>query len=121
MEARPINVPAAEYPIAARPSCALDEPGLRAQRERYRQLARTVTRLDRTPERLLVRFDERLDSGLLEQTLEAERVCCPFFVFAFKEPELCLEIGVPGPDQRPALDPLAAAFAAGRRALADSP
>jgi hypothetical protein len=121
MEARPINVPPAEDPIAAIPSCALDERGLWAQRERYRQLARTVNRLDRTPERILVHFDEQLDRELLEQTLGVERACCPFFVFALKEPERCLEIGVRGPDQLPALEALAAAFAAGHRAPADSP
>ena len=115
MEAKPTNLPAGEDPIAAIPSCALDEPGLWAQRERYRQLAETLNRLDRTPERILVRFDERLDRELLEQTLETERGCCPFFVFAFNEPDNSLEIGVLSPDQLPALDALAAAFAAGPR------
>jgi hypothetical protein len=121
MEAKPINVPAGEDPIAAIPSCALDEPGLRAQRERYRQLVRTVNRLDHTAEQVLVRFDERLDRGLLEQTLEVERACCPFLVFTFKEPERSLEIGVRRPEQLPALEALAAAFAAGPGAPGGSP
>jgi len=112
MEGKQTNVLAGE-PIGAIPSCALDEPGLRTQRERYRQLAGTVNHLDRTPERILVRFDERLDRELLEQALEVERACCPFFVFAFNDPERSLEIAVAVPDQLPALDALADAFAPG--------
>ena len=113
MKAKPLTAPASEHPIAAIPSCALDGPGLRAQRERYRRLARTVNRLDRTPERILVHFDSRLDHGLLEQTLEAERACCPFFVFAFNDPDRSLAIGVSRPDQLAALEALAVAFAPG--------
>ena len=86
--------------------CRLDLPGLRAQRERYRRLGGHVERAERQPQRLAVRFGVGLDEGLLRETLDVERHCCPFFAFAYDPRSRELAIGVEDPGQDPALDAL---------------
>ena len=99
---------------AAIPSCALNETGRREQGARYMQLGTTVARLQRTPEALLIEFDEHLDRGMLESALAVERECCPFFVFALDDPRRSLKVSVREPEQLPALEAIAAALDAGR-------
>jgi hypothetical protein len=57
-----------------------------------------------------VRFAEDPPPGLLEQTLEVERRCCPFFHMAYEAEERQLVITVENVDQDPALDALFDAF-----------
>lgn len=92
-----------ELPIA---QCDLDPPGLAAQRERYRRLARSVTALERRPGRLLLRFASDVDVTLVEETLAIERRCCPFFRLEFEPSARRLQIGVERAEQDPALDAL---------------
>ena len=120
MRAKPMNRPVIEDLIEAIPSCALDEAGRLEQYARYGQLARTVSRVERQPETIVVQFDERLDRELLERALLVERECCPFFVFHFEESEQRLAMGVRQRDQLPALEAIAAAFAAVQQAGAES-
>ena len=103
---------------AAIPSCALDDAGRREQSARYQRIAVAVRGLERRPEAIVVEFDARLDRQILEQALAVERECCPFFVFEHDEPGRRLRITVREAAQLPALEALAAAFAAVRPAPA---
>lgn len=114
------NTEPLEDAIAAIPSCALNDAGRREQRTRYMRLGRSVVRLDRTPEAIVVEFDEHLDRETLEQALAVERECCPFFVFEFDEARRRLRITVGETEQLPALEAMAAALDAARRASAQS-
>jgi len=99
--------------IAAIPTCALDEAGVRGQRARYNHLAPSVTNLEREPEAVVVEFREDFDRGTLAQALAVERECCPFFQFAFDESRRLLRVTVRESDQLPALE--AMAYALGTR------
>jgi hypothetical protein len=105
--------------IAAIPSCALDEVGIREQHARYAHLAPSVTSLEREPEAVLVEFDEDFDRDTLEQALDVERACCPFFRFHFEESRRRLRVTVREPDQLPALDAMAYALGAAHQAGRD--
>lgn len=107
--------------IAAIPSCALDADGRRRQYARYRRLAAAVSRLDRMPDTISVRFDDRFERDVLERALAVERECCPFFMFEFDDDKRRLKIAVSRPDQLPALDALAAAFTDARGAGGGGP
>src|SRR5437016_8632449 len=112
------NTESLEAAIAAIPSCALDDAGRREQRTRYTRLAATVTRLDRTPEAVVVEFDDHLDRETLERALEVERGCCPFFVFEFDQPSRRLRMSVREAEQLPALDAMAVALGTAEQARA---
>ena len=86
--------------------CRLDLTGLRAQRERYRRLGRQVERTERLHRRLEVHFTAALDRALLDETLEIERGCCPFFALAYHPRRRELVITVDDPAHDPALDAL---------------
>ncbi len=86
--------------------CRLDLAGLRAQRERYRGLGRHLERIERLPRRLEARFGPGVDRALLDETLEIERECCPFFALAYDATCRDLAITVEDPAQDPALDAL---------------
>jgi hypothetical protein len=105
--------------IAAIPSCALDEEGVREQRARYAHLAPSVTGLERESEAVVVEFREDFDRDTLEQALDVERACCPFFQFAFDESRRRLRVTVRESDQLPALDAMAYALGAGHQAGRD--
>jgi hypothetical protein len=100
---------------AAIPSCALDEAGVREQRARYACLAPAVTGLGREAEALLIEFRENFDRQTLEQALEVEHACCPFFRFEVDESGRRLRVTVREPDQLPALDAMAYALGAAHR------
>jgi hypothetical protein len=102
--------------IRAVPTCALDEDGMRAQRDRYARLADDVTRLAREPEAVLVEFRENFDRATLEEALAVERVCCPFFLFDFDEDARRLRTTVRERDQLPALDAMAQALGPAQKA-----
>ena len=102
--------------IQAIPTCALDEEGVRAQRERYARLAHDVTRIAREPEAMIVEFREDFDRATLEEALAVERQCCPFFLFDLDEHARRLRTTVRERDQLPALDALAHAYGAAQEA-----
>ena len=97
------------------PSCSLDEAGVSAQRARYARLAPSVGRVTREPGALLVAFDQSLDEGILQETLAAERECCPFFRFAFDPQRRGLRVTVDDPAMAPALEAIAHGFEAQRQ------
>jgi hypothetical protein len=98
--------------IAAIPSCALDEAGIREQQARYAALASDVSKLLREPEAVRVEFRENFDRDTLEQALAVERACCPFFEFHFDGSTRRLRVTVREPEQLPALDAIAHALRA---------
>jgi len=91
-------------------SCALDDDGRRVQRARYTRLAASVAHLERTPEAVVIEFDEQVHRETLECALAVERQCCPFFVFDFDPRTRRLLISVLETEQLPALDAIADAF-----------
>lgn len=94
----PFSLPMAE--------CRLDEAGLSAQRDRYRELARHLERIERHPGRLEAHFAQELDLALLQETIEVERECCTFLSIDFDPRRRRLSIGVDDLAQDPALDAL---------------
>ncbi len=97
--------------LAQIPSCALDEAGQRDQKARYGRLATSVSRVQREPDAVVIEFDQHLDRETLEQTIVAERECCPFLGFAFDEQRRRLRVSVTDADMLPALDAIAHGFA----------
>jgi hypothetical protein len=92
------------------PSCALDEAGLRRQLERYRQVGRGASLVDRTRRSLIVDLDRRVDAGLVEETIATERECCPFFDLRWEQETRRLTISVSQAEHEPALDAIAFAL-----------
>ena len=99
------------HPIAGAaahvPSCALDEQGLRRQRERYARLAASVVHVRHAARELVVEFAPGLDRATVAALIAVERECCPFFAFDFDEGSRRLRVGVREPDAAAALDVLA--------------
>jgi hypothetical protein len=97
-----------DLPMA--PSCALDESGLRAQVERYRQAGRNARVIERTPRRLVAALDENVDAELVAQTIAVERECCPFFALTWEPDRRRLTVSVSQAEHEPALDAIAFAL-----------
>lgn len=76
------------------PSCALDDAGLAAQRERHRRLASSVIAFRRNSSRLSIEFEPSFDRAALDEMVAVERECCPFFSFSFDDKMRRLEVGV---------------------------
>ena len=98
--------------VAEIPTCALDEVGMREQRARYARLAPGVARVIREPEEVLIQFREGFDRHALDEALEVERACCPFFQFDFDNDARRLRATVRDQEQLPALDAMAHAVGA---------
>ena|SRR5437870_5648835 len=88
-------------------SCALDERGLRRQRERYARLAPSVVHVRRAAQELLVEFAPSFDRATLAALIAVERECCPFFALHFDEGSRRLRVGVGDPEAAAALHALA--------------
>jgi hypothetical protein len=96
------------------PSCALDDAGMAAQRERHRRLAPGVSELTREPEAVVVEFTAGFDRAALDEMVAVEQRCCPFFRFAFDDHARRLSVTVAEPEMLPALDAIHEALAAAR-------
>ena len=94
-------------------SCTLDADGMRAQRARYAQLAASATRVDRRGDVIVIGLGDDGDARLIEELIATETECCPFYRFDFRPDLERLTIGVETPEQRPALDAIAAALGVG--------
>jgi len=86
------------------PGCALTPDGVSEQQRRHRKLAPSVTKTERTADRLIIEFRADYDAQVLDDMLAVERECCPFFVFDLDRDRRRLEIAVREPEQIPALD-----------------
>jgi hypothetical protein len=80
--------------------CRLDLHGLRAQRERYREIGEHIEHIERGSGRLDVWLDPDADP----RPVEVERGCCPFYAIDFSRVERRLSLSVAEPSQDPALD-----------------
>ena len=94
------------------PSCSATDRELAHQRDRQARLAPGIERVEHSEEAMVISFAEGFDREALEEMLEVERRCCPFFVFEYDERERRLTTTVRAPEERPALAALAAAIAA---------
>jgi hypothetical protein len=92
------------------PACALDEAGLRSQYERYRQAGAGARLVDRSPRRLVVDLDERVDPKRVDELLAVERECCPFFKLCWEPGVRRLTVSVSQAEHEPALDAIAFAL-----------
>jgi hypothetical protein len=92
----------AELPLMA--ECRLDLDGLRVQRDRYRRVGRHIERLERGPQRLDVWLRPEVDVGLVRETVDVERECCPFYAIDLDEDARRLSLSVADQAQDPALD-----------------
>ena len=96
----------------ARPAgCGLSEAGFGSQLRRYRRLSEHVTSLERTSGKVIAEFSVDLPPGLLENTLEVERRCCPFVEATYEPAPARLTLAVQTIDQDPRLDSLFRALA----------
>lgn len=92
------------------PSCALDEPGLRSQLNRYRQAGRNARLIERTPRRLIADLGDDVDVELVAETVAVERECCPFFSLTWEPDRRRLTVAVSEATHEPALDAIAFAL-----------
>jgi hypothetical protein len=91
-------------------SCALDEAGLRAQLQRYRQAGQNARLIERTPRSLVADLGRDVDTQLVAQTIAIERECCPFFALTWEPDRRRLTVAVSQAAHEPALDAIAFAL-----------
>ena len=96
--------------------CGLSKAGFVSQLRRYRRLSEHVTSLERTTGQVIAEFGADLPRGLLENTLEVERRCCPFVKATYDSASGRLTLAVETIDQDPRLDSLFRALAPASRA-----
>jgi hypothetical protein len=70
--------------------------------------------VEHEPGRVVVRFADEPPHPLIEQTLEVERGCCPFFDIDYDPSAQRLAISVDHPDRLPGLDAIAHALTESR-------
>jgi len=92
----------AEPPAA--PSCSLSPADLARQQRRYAEIGRAAIASRRSPSTIEIDLSADVDDGLVRETLEIERSCCPFFELDFDADRRVLSIGVADDFHRPALD-----------------
>jgi hypothetical protein len=92
------------------PGCALNEDGLRAQAERYRRVGTGARLIDRSHRRLVVDLDEEVDPKLVDELIDVERECCPFFEVGWEPSGRRLNISVSRAEHEPALNAIAFAL-----------
>jgi hypothetical protein len=98
-------------PLPMAPSCALDDADLRLQLERYRRVGRGARQLERTPRRLVVELDEKVDGELVGEAIAIEQECCPFFELDWDPDRRRLRVEVSAEEHAPALEAIAFALA----------
>jgi hypothetical protein len=91
-------------------ACRLDATGRREQAARYRRLSASVAAVTRRGDALDVTFAAGVDLSLLEEAVDVERACCPFFDLRLDGRARTLRVAVSAPHERPALDALAVAM-----------
>lgn len=89
-----------ELPLVA--SCDLDAEGLTAQRERYRKTGEGAVVLERSPRRLVVELSAA-GAAAVQELVEVERQCCPFFEIDWQPAQGRFSIGVSDAEHEPAL------------------
>jgi hypothetical protein len=90
----------------APPYCSLDEIGLSAQLDRYRNVGEAATLLERSPQRVRIQLGKAVPDDVVSELIEVEKSCCPFFDLRWDPSSRQLSIGVSRSDEEPALDAL---------------
>jgi hypothetical protein len=93
------------------PSCGATDQELRDQRRRQARLAPGIAGSRREDGAVVVEFTPDFDGPALEELIEVERGCCPFFRFDFDEANRRLRVSVDDEAHVPALDALAGLLA----------
>ena len=89
------------------PERQLDDAAIGPQIDRYRKLARYVTKIEREAGEVRVQFDQRVPDGLLALTLAVEQECCAFVGLDYTSESRVLTLTVANVSQNPRLDSLA--------------
>jgi hypothetical protein len=91
-------------------ACTLSREEAPAQRERYRSVGEAVVAAELHGTRLAVRLDDSVDAAVLDELIEVERRCCPFFEIRRDERRKLLEVAVGDAEQLPMLEMVAEAL-----------
>jgi hypothetical protein len=92
------------------PSCALDEAGMRMQRERYRVVGADARLVERSASRLVVEIDGQVAVARVEEVIAVERECCPFFMLDWEQDARRLTVSGSQAEHEPALNAIAFAL-----------
>jgi hypothetical protein len=91
-------------------SCSLDEADLRVQLDRYREVGRGALWLESSPRRQVVQVADDVPDSLIDELIEVEQDCCPFFELGWESAARRLSISVGEREREPALGALAEAL-----------
>lgn len=91
-------------------ACSLDEQELRAQLARYRAVGARADVLEMGRQRLVIRVGNPVSDLMVEELVEMERHCCPFFDVGWEPRRRRLSISVSRPEEESALDAIADAL-----------
>jgi hypothetical protein len=101
---------------ASLPMCSLDELGMDEQRARYALIAESVTSLERSSDAVRIELAEDFDRGTLDELVQVEVGCCPFFHFAFNDDKREMTITLDDAQMLPALEAIASELGAAAQA-----
>jgi hypothetical protein len=91
-------------------SCSLDQAGLNLQLERYRAAGEGAQILEWGKRRLVISVRDPAADATVEDLVEVERRCCPFFQLDWEPRRRVLAVAVSGPEHEPALAAIAVAL-----------
>jgi hypothetical protein len=94
-------------------SCSLNEVELGQQLERYRAAGAGSELIESDPCRRVVRVAPGVPEAVIEELIEVERDCCPFFKLSWDRETRRLAIAVEDQAESPALDVLAQTLGVG--------
>jgi hypothetical protein len=97
-------------PLPVIPSCALDEPGLRRQLDRYREIGQGAHAVRRDEVSLEIEIDARVDPASVEAAVATERECSPFLHPTWDADRKRLGFSVARRSERARLDAIAVAL-----------
>jgi|tagenome__1003787_1003787.scaffolds.fasta_scaffold19604196_1 hypothetical protein len=80
---------ATELPIL---QCTLDAEGAKRQRARYAHLAAHTANVTRTADSVIAAVDVEVDPDLLNELINTERACCPFFTIEYDGERLTVAV-----------------------------
>jgi hypothetical protein len=98
-------------PMAQSP-CSLDPAGLDEQLARYRLVGQAAAVLSRSERRIVLRVNREVPARLVEELVEVERGCCPFFELDWQPADRRLSVAVASADGVPALEAIVLALGA---------
>jgi hypothetical protein len=103
------------------PSCSLSSLELREQLERYKAAGDGAQVVEWSRRRRVIQVSGATPDRLIDQLIETERACCPFFVLTWDPTSRCLAIAVSDAEHEPALDAIGYALSVTEQVAATSP